>query len=108
MLEQRFPTLMKVVRSEIKGYEHVRSRFMNVENRDLMNRKLTVFTVCFCMMAFENTFRILDFRFEWQFTIATIKMEGIDFHSDIDLSPVALYRYPLLVPRYHEAPGAVV
>ena len=100
--------MTKVIRSEMRGYEHIRSQFFNQENRDLMNRKLLVFTIFFSMMAIENTFRITDFLLEWSFPIPYVRDEGLDFHSSMEISGRARARVPKLTQRQDEAPGALI
>jgi len=74
--------LMKVARSELSGYLHVRLQFADAEARAHMNIKLTIFTVFFCLMCIENTFRILDFMMGWQFPIPAEDLKNLDTGSD--------------------------
>mmetsp|Transcript_32995 Transcript_32995/g.43458 ORF Transcript_32995/g.43458 Transcript_32995/m.43458 type:complete len:176 (-) Transcript_32995:1437-1964(-) len=105
-LSARFPMLSKVFRSELSGYNHVRSQFENPETRRLMHVKLAIFTAFVAMMAIENTFRVLDFVMEWQFQIDPKRPPEIDFSSDYNIF-YSEYRRKLLVPRKLYGRGAI-
>jgi len=78
--------LMKVLRSELHGYNHLRSQFESEESRRVMNGKLIIFTVVFAVMAIENTFRICDFIFGWSYPIPPERPKELDFSSEYDVS----------------------
>ena len=76
--------LMKVLRAELKGYHHIRSQFENPHSRRMMGYKLLIFTVFFSMMAIENTFRVMNWTFQWSFPIPDKRPSTLDFSSDYD------------------------
>ena len=73
-----------------------------------MNQKLLVFTIFFCLMAVENTFRTMDWLFEWTWPIPYTRDDGTDFHSSMDISAFARARVPKHGARKIEAPGALI
>jgi len=84
MQNAKFPTLTKVVRSEMRGYEHIRSQFANPDARRIMNIKLTLFTIFFSLIAFENAIRVLDFIMGWQDPIPPLRPDDLAFSSEYD------------------------
>jgi hypothetical protein len=68
----------------MRGYEHMRSQFANPDATKLMNIKLTLFTIFFSIIAFENVIRVLDFVLGWQFPIPTPRPDELSFSSEYD------------------------
>ena len=104
--KKRFPDLFKVACSELQGYNHVKQQFSTPYNLSMMNKKLIIFTAIFTIMAFENIFRILDFRHEWQWPIQKKRNEDLDFDSNADIGETNP-RYEKLTRRKNDANGAM-
>ena len=106
MLENRLPTLTKILRSELLGYEHIRKQYENaIDDRKSMNKGIVIFTLVFAAMSFENVWRAANFMEAWAYPVVEDQRpDDITFSSDYEV-PESAKKNDKLLARMEAGPG---